>query len=247
MTVLDRRQMVAGTAAALLVPAAARAAAVPSSAAQKTIRTAIDRQLPENFARIQDWIRHPGIAAENWQMQSVCAYTMGLLRNAGFQTVKRLPTKGQPGISVTFDAGAARTVGIYFMYDVKQVNPAEWSSPPFEARITDKPGWGKVIVGRGAINQKGPEAAFLAALNAFRAAGQEAATLYPRSAGSWPGSVFTQPPVSLPAGQFGLGHGSGAHAPNEDFVIESTNPAVQGLAGCTAGFVDLLYEMATTA
>jgi acetylornithine deacetylase/succinyl-diaminopimelate desuccinylase-like protein len=70
------------------------------------------------------------------------------------------------------------------------------------------------------------------------------ATLYPRSAGSWPGSVFTQPPVSLPAGQFGLGHGSGAHAPNEYFVVESINPAVQGLAGCTAGFVDFLYEMA---
>ena len=43
---------------------------------------------------------------------------------------------------------------------------------------------------------------------------------------------------------FGLGHGSGAHAPNEYFVVESTNPAVQGLAGCTAGFVDFLYEMA---
>ena len=65
-----------------------------------------------------------------------------------------------------------------------------------------------------------------------------------RSAGSWPGSVFTQPPVSLPAGQFGLGHGSGAHAPDEYFVVESTNPKVQGLAGCTAGFVDFLYEMA---
>jgi acetylornithine deacetylase/succinyl-diaminopimelate desuccinylase-like protein len=70
-------------------------------------------------------------------------------------------------------------------------------------------------------------------------------TLYPRNAGSWPGSVFTQPPVSLPAGQFGLGHGSGAHAPNEYFVIESTNPKVEGLAGCTMGFVDFLHEMAT--
>jgi acetylornithine deacetylase/succinyl-diaminopimelate desuccinylase-like protein len=69
-------------------------------------------------------------------------------------------------------------------------------------------------------------------------------TLYPRNAGSWPGSVFTQPPVSLPAGQFGLGHGSGAHAPNEYFVIESSNPKVQGLAGSTMGFVDFLYEMA---
>jgi len=68
--------------------------------------------------------------------------------------------------------------------------------------------------------------------------------LYPRRGGGWPGSVVSQRPVSLPAGQFGLGHGSGAHAPNEYFVIESINPAVQGLAGCTAGFVDFLYEMA---
>jgi hypothetical protein len=30
-------------------------------------------------------------------------------------------------------------------------------------------------------------------------------------------------------------------------VIESSNPAVQGLAGCTAGFVDFLYEMAVVA
>ena len=59
------------------------------------------------------------------------------------------------------------------MYDVKQVDPAEWSSPPWDAAIVDKPGFGKVIVGRGAVNQKGPEAAFLAALHAFRGAGRK--------------------------------------------------------------------------
>ena len=59
------------------------------------------------------------------------------------------------------------------MYDVKQVDPAEWSSPPFEARIVDKPGFGKVVVGRGAVNQKGPEATFLAALHAIRGAGRK--------------------------------------------------------------------------
>jgi len=37
--------------------------------------------------------------------------------------------------------------------------------------------------------------------------------LWPRSAGSWPGFVFTDAPLSLPAGHFGLGHGTGAHAP----------------------------------
>ena len=59
------------------------------------------------------------------------------------------------------------------MYDVKQVDPAEWSSPPWEARIVDKPGLGKVVIGRGAVNQKGPEAAFLAALHAIQGAGKK--------------------------------------------------------------------------
>jgi acetylornithine deacetylase/succinyl-diaminopimelate desuccinylase-like protein len=70
------------------------------------------------------------------------------------------------------------------------------------------------------------------------------ATLTPRLAGSWPGSVFTQPPVAIPAGQFGLGRGGGAHAPDEYFVIDSSNPRVQGLVGSTMGFVDFLHEMA---
>jgi hypothetical protein len=58
------------------------------------------------------------------------------------------------------------------MYDVKQVNPAEWSSPPWEARLLDKPDVGRIVMGRGAVNQKGPQAAFLAALHAIRAAGK---------------------------------------------------------------------------
>jgi acetylornithine deacetylase/succinyl-diaminopimelate desuccinylase-like protein len=59
------------------------------------------------------------------------------------------------------------------MYDVKQADPKEWSSPPFEGRLVDKPGFGKCIVGRGAVNQKGPEGAFLAALHAVRGAGRK--------------------------------------------------------------------------
>jgi acetylornithine deacetylase/succinyl-diaminopimelate desuccinylase-like protein len=71
------------------------------------------------------------------------------------------------------DNGARRWVGIYFMYDVKQFDPGEWMSPPLEARIHGRPGVGKIIVGRGAVNQKGPQAAFLAALHAFRASGRK--------------------------------------------------------------------------
>ncbi len=502
---MDRRAFVGSVTAAgaaAMTPVSARAA---SPADRKAILAAAEADKDASVKRIQDWIKHPGIAAEKWQMQESCDFTMGLLRDAGFQTVKKVPTSGEPGIFATLDAGAKRTLGVYFMYDVKQVNPEEWTSPPFEAQLADKPGWGRVIVGRGAVNQKGPEMAFLGALHAFRKAGKKLpvnlvlvaegeeeiaspnfheivgvpevlnalkkadgifipsawqradggvsinlgakgplefqlissgakwgrgptgdihssnhamvdspvwhlvqalntlveadghtpaiegwfdnvrpltarekelirinaaasneaevkkaygvkawindepwlqaqerlasqptvniqglvagytgpggktilpgkaeaklecrlvpnqtakeaeeklrahlkkkgfgdievivsggydptetaedariiraqqavyakygaqATLTPRLAGSWPGSVFTQPPLSKPAGQFGLGHGGGAHAPNEYFVIDSSNPKVQGLVGATMGFVDFLYEMASIA
>ena len=44
-----------------------------------------------------------------------------------------------------------------------------------------------------------------------------------------PGYVFTGAPLKLASGHFGLGHGSGAHAPDEYYVIESTQPEGAGL------------------
>src|SRR5207244_55084 len=66
----------------------------------------------------------------------------------------------------------------------------------------------------------------------------------PRNAGSWPGYVFTGDPLRLPAGHFGLGHGSGAHAPDEYYLIESATPKVQGLDGAVRSYVEYLYEVA---
>jgi hypothetical protein len=43
--------------------------------------------------------------------------------------------------------------------------------------------------------------------------------LWPHLAGSWPRYVFTSAPLKQPAGHFGLGHGLGAHAPDEYFLI----------------------------
>lgn len=68
--------------------------------------------------------------------------------------------------------------------------------------------------------------------------------LWPRNAGSYPGYVFTNPPLSLASGHFGLGHGSGAHAPDEYYLIESANPKIAGLDGAVKSFVDYLYELA---
>ena len=53
--------------------------------------------------------------------------------------------------------------------------------------------------------------------------------LWPRNAGSYPGYVFTGEPLRLASGHFGLGHGSGEHAPDEYYVIESANPKIQRL------------------
>ena len=137
------------------------------------IRAEITKRHDETVQRLQTWIKQPSIAAENRGMNEGCELTMQMLREAGIQQVSKAPTDGQPGIFATLDASAPKTLGLYFMYDVKQVDPSEWSSPPWEARLVDKPGFGKVVVGRGAVNQKGPEAAFLAALHAIRGAGRK--------------------------------------------------------------------------
>jgi acetylornithine deacetylase/succinyl-diaminopimelate desuccinylase-like protein len=132
----------------------------------------IPKRHDEAVARLQAWIRQPSIAAENRGMAEGCDLMIRMLTEAGFDRAVKVPTEGQPGVFATLDAGAPRTVGVYFMYDVKQVDPAEWSSPPWDADLLEKPGLGKVVMGRGAVNQKGPEAAFLAALHAYRGAGR---------------------------------------------------------------------------
>jgi hypothetical protein len=137
------------------------------------VRAAIDKQRPEAIKRLQNWIALPSIAAENRNMKEGCQMMIDLLKEAGFQTATMMPTDGQPGVFATLDAGARRTVGMYFMYDVKQFDPSEWSSPALDAAIVDRPLFGKVMIGRGAINQKGPEATWLAALHALKAAGRK--------------------------------------------------------------------------
>ncbi len=501
---IGRRAMLkaAAAGAALTAPGAALAATDTMADVKKAIAANHDAAVK----RLQDWIRLPSIAAEDRGYPEGPDYMKRLALDAGFQHAEIVPSKGKPGVFATLDAGAKKTLGIYFMYDVKQFDPAEWENPPLEARLVDKPGFGKVVMGRGAVNQKGPQATFLAALHAMKTAGRTLpvnlvliaegeeeiaspnfheivtapqvaaalrktvgviiptgwqspttggvtlalgakgavefeltvsgekwgrgpkgdihssekarvdsppwrlvaalstlvskdgntvvidgiqekvqpltarqrqliaqtaantreedakkqlgvsrwiddmgweesmvrlaqvptvniqglvsgymgpggktvlpgkatakiemrlvpdmtkddtlaklrahldkrgftdveinvtggygptqtdensaliraelatcarlgvpATLHPRLAGSWPGVIFTGPPLNLPAGQFGFGHGSGAHAPNEYFVIESSNPKVMGMDAATFGFVDFLYQVAATA
>lgn len=137
------------------------------------IKSQIAKQHDRAVKRLQDWIRLPAIAAENRGFPEGAEQMAKLLKEVGFQQATLIATDGKPGVFATLDAGAAKTVGLYFMYDVKQFDPKEWSSPPLDAALVDRPGLGKVIVGRGAVNQKGPQAALLAALDAIRGAGRK--------------------------------------------------------------------------
>jgi acetylornithine deacetylase/succinyl-diaminopimelate desuccinylase-like protein len=168
---LDRREFMtaaalAGAGAMVFRSHGAWAEAEPYPA----IRKAAEAGREAAIKRIQDWIALPSIAAENLNMAEGAEYMANLAREAGFDAATVVPTDGHPGVYATMDNGAQRTLALYFMYDVKQFDPAEWSSPPLAARIVDKPGLGRAIVGRGAVNQKGPEATVLAALHAMRAA-----------------------------------------------------------------------------
>src|SRR5437764_13851023 len=137
------------------------------------IKGEITKRRGEAVKRLQDWIGQVSIAAENRGYPEGAEYMAKLARDAGFQQATVINTDGKPGVFATLDAGAPKTVGLYFMYDVKQFDPAEWTSPPTEARIVDKPPLGKVMIGRGAVDQKGPEAAFLAALHAIQGEGKK--------------------------------------------------------------------------
>jgi acetylornithine deacetylase/succinyl-diaminopimelate desuccinylase-like protein len=172
LSAANRRTFLQGATAAAALTAIPRwAQAHPDDFS--AIRAEIEKRHDESLKRLQTWIRQPSIAAENRGMNEGCELMMEMLREAGFSGVKKMPTDGQPGVFATLDAGAPKTLGLYFMYDVKQADPSEWSSPPFEATLVDKAGLGKVIVGRGAVNQKGPEATLLAAFHAIRGAGKK--------------------------------------------------------------------------
>jgi acetylornithine deacetylase/succinyl-diaminopimelate desuccinylase-like protein len=172
----SRREFVAAsmsTAALGALPAIALAAAPEAPPDKAAVLTQIPKMHAANIKRLQAWIALPSIAAENRNYPQGPQYMAQLARAAGFSDAKLVPSSGKPGVFGRIDAGARTTVGIYFMYDVKQFVPEEWSSPPLEGRLVQKEGLGTVCMGRGAVNQKGPENSFLSALMAFQAAGKK--------------------------------------------------------------------------
>ena len=164
---MRRMMLLAAAAAVLAIPAAAK---TPDR--EKVSRIVAARH-DATVQALREWIALPTIAAEKRNTAEGAEYMRRLALDAGFQQARIVPTDGVPGVFATLDAGAKTTVGVYFMYDVKQYDPVEWANPPLEGRLVDRPGEGQSMVGRGAVNQKGPEMAFLAAIKAIQASGRK--------------------------------------------------------------------------
>jgi len=126
----------------------------------------IDANLDAHLASIQRWLRQPSISAQNVGITDMAELVRQDLEDIGFSEAEIVPTDGHPGVWGYYDAGADKTLVVYFMYDVQPVNPEDWDSPPFDAEVIDHK-LGKVIMARGATNQKGPERAFLNALESI--------------------------------------------------------------------------------
>jgi len=167
---MKRRLAISGMAMAIALVASPLTAETPDRAA---LEQTVAAQHEATVQTLKDWIALPTIAAEKRGTPEGAEYMRKLALEAGFQQAKIIPTDGVPAVFATLDAGAPTTLGIYFMYDVKQFDPAEWATPPLEGTLVERPGEGVALYGRGAVNQKGPEMAFLAAVSAIQASGRK--------------------------------------------------------------------------
>ena len=128
----------------------------------------IDAHQAEHLANLQRWLRQPSVSAQNLGIARMAELVRDDLKGLGCAESELVPTAGHPGVWAWCDAGAPKTLLVYMMYDVQPVEPSEWRSPPFDAAVVDHE-LGRAIMARGATNQKGPERAFLNALEAIRA------------------------------------------------------------------------------
>ena len=126
----------------------------------------IDGHQPEHLAALQRWLRQPSISAQSVGITEMAAMVRDDLKSLGFQETEIVPTAGHPGVFGWYDAKAKKTLVVYLMYDVQPVEVDAWQVKPFDGALVDT-ALGKVLMARGAQNQKGPERAFFNTLESI--------------------------------------------------------------------------------
>ncbi|MDT3686144.1 MAG: M20/M25/M40 family metallo-hydrolase [Pseudorhodoplanes sp.] len=130
----------------------------------------LDKSLERLFAflRLQSISTDPAYADQCKQAADFVAKDLATL---GLDAQVR-PTKGHPVVVAKSKSGRANggpRVLFYGHYDVQPVDPLnEWTTPPFEPRIEDLGNGRKIIVARGACDDKGQLMTFVEACRAFK-------------------------------------------------------------------------------
>ncbi len=152
--------------------------------AEKKAFAYIDEHIDEHVENLQKWIRQPSISNSGEGIPESAEMVKGFFDKLGCQQtrifdvgVTKWGQNGNPVVYASCDEGAPKTLLIYWMYDTMPVTqPDLWVAPPFEGRLVDgqtagiDPGFKKVLIGRGAVNSKGPEMTELNAFMAIKAA-----------------------------------------------------------------------------
>jgi acetylornithine deacetylase/succinyl-diaminopimelate desuccinylase-like protein len=132
----------------------------------------IDADLDASLDRLSDFLRIPSISTDpKWKKD--CAKAADWLKkdlaSLGFSATVR-PTPGHP-VVMGRSAGPKGKPHVLFYghYDVQPVDPLElWDSPPFEPKIKEISKGRKVIMARGACDDKGQVMTFLEACRAWK-------------------------------------------------------------------------------
>jgi acetylornithine deacetylase/succinyl-diaminopimelate desuccinylase-like protein len=135
----------------------------------------IDRDLDASVERLFALLRIQSVSTDPAyapQCRTAAEHVAADLRGLGFETSVR-PTNGHPvvvGKSANSTNGHGPRVLFYGHYDVQPVDPLDlWKTPPFEPRIETLDGGRKIIVARGACDDKGQAMTFIEACRAFKA------------------------------------------------------------------------------
>ncbi len=143
------------------------AADVPSYAGDHgDIHARIDAELDRHLEHLRRWVRQRSISAQNDGIHEMARLVADDLEALGFVDVELVETPGHPGVFGHYDAGADKTLLVYMMYDVQPIEDNWRIDDPFAGTLVEDER-GTVLMARGATNQKGPQRAFLNALDAI--------------------------------------------------------------------------------
>jgi acetylornithine deacetylase/succinyl-diaminopimelate desuccinylase-like protein len=129
----------------------------------------IEQHLDDHLEQLRRWVRQPSVSAENHGVREMAGLVADDLRRLGCRDVALVETSGHPGVFGFLDAGAERTLVVYFMYDVQPVTGEKWRVDPYAGAVVPMDPFPRVLMARGAINSKGPQRAFLNAIESILA------------------------------------------------------------------------------